>query len=953
MILRRLIKTAVSCLVLPAAIVLPSIARPGTIGVSGQPSAGAFPIAGKGLSASIYVDAGDFDGVKRAAADFAADIKKVSGGEATMISVPKGKTLILAGTLGKNRMIDSLIAAGKISVKDIAGTWENCLVQVVSNPFPGTEKALVIAGSDKRGTIYGLYTLSEQIGVSPWNWWADVPVKKQPGIFVNARRWILGSPAVKYRGIFLNDEAPALSGWTKDNFGGFKHEFYGKLFELILRLKGNYLWPAMWGNAFYDDDPENARLADLYGVVIGTSHHEPLMRAHVEWKRYGSGAWNYDDNAAGLAKFWTGGVKRMGNNESIVTIGMRGDGDEPMSKNANLQLLERIVDDQRKIIADVTGKPASAQPQAWALYKEVQEYYDKGMRVPDDVTLLLCDDNWGAIRKLPALDAKPRGGGYGIYYHFDYVGGPRNYKWINTNPLPRIWEQMNLAYRYNARQIWIVNVGDLKPMEFPVSFFLDYAWNPESINRDQLRQYTRSWAAKQFGGKYAEDIADLLTRYAKYNSRRKPELLNERTYSLVQSREFEQVAGDYRSLYNKAVSLKKQLPKEYHDAYYQLVLHPVAASFNLNALYLATARNQLYASQKRASANEQALLARKLFARDAEISKFYNDTLANGKWRHMMDQTHIGYFTWQEPKMNTIPRLAEITPGDTPELGVSIEGSAKTWPAGEAAVLPGFNRFSQRSYYLELFNRGRGALSFTANASSPWVKIDKKSGTLGRDQRIMVSIDWKKVPSGDQQAKILVKGSDNTALEIAVRVEDFGKNVKGFVPDNGLISIDAGSFSTRSRGMIQWELLPDHGRTGSAVCPLPAAVKTQDPLRADCPYLEYSFFSGKGDSIQVNWYLSPSLDFRNAGGLRFAVSVDGEPPHTVNINKNETEGTWEKHAGDNINIQQSRHWLKAPGNHKVKVFMVDPGIVLQKLVILESKAIDATYLGAPQSVQIN
>ncbi|MFC7669511.1 glycosyl hydrolase 115 family protein [Hymenobacter humi] len=393
----------------------------------------------------------------------------------------------------------------------------------MNNPMPGVERALVIAGSDKRGTIYGIYDLSQQIGVSPWYWWADVPTKQQPALYVLAGRHTQGEPKVKYRGIFLNDEAPALSGWAKEKFGGINSKMYVHVFELILRLRGNYLWPAMWGNAFNDDDKQSPVLADEYGVVMGTSHHEPMVRSQQEWKRYGSGAWNYQTNPKVLQDFWRQGIRNMGTKESIVTVGMRGDGDEPMSEGSNIALLEKIVADQRQILAEETRKPADQTPQLWALYKEVQDYYDKGMRVPDDVTLLLCDDNWGNIRKLPKVGEKPRKGGYGIYYHFDYVGGPRNYKWLNTNPLPRIWEQMHLAHAYGANQIWIVNVGDLKPMELPISFFLDYAWNPDKIKADQVAAYTQRWAAQQFGPTYAGEIGDILAKYAKYNARRKPE----------------------------------------------------------------------------------------------------------------------------------------------------------------------------------------------------------------------------------------------------------------------------------------------------------------------------------------------------------------------------------------------------------------------------------------------
>jgi hypothetical protein len=530
-------------------------------------------------NATICVDPDDFTAVQIAASLLQQDLKAVTGKEPELKNTITGlpKTVIIIGSADRSSFISQLIRQKKINITTIKGKWEAYQLQVVSNPFNGVEHAIVITGSDRRGTAFGVFDLSKQLGVSPWYWWADVPVKKKSSIYMKKGMVFRDAPKVKYRGIFINDEAPALSNWSRSTFGGFNHKFYEKVFELMLRLKANYLWPAMWGNAFYYDDSLNIKTADNYGIVIGTSHHEPLMRAHEEWKYFGKGRkWNYDSTEAGLKEFWRGGMQRAWN-EKIVSVGMRGDGDEPMSRQTATALLERIVKDQRQIIEEVSGKPSSETPQLWALYKEVQDYYDKGMRVPDDVTLLLCDDNWGNIRKLPRLDEKPRKGGYGIYYHFDYVGGPRNYKWVNTNPIPRVWEQMHMAWEYNARQIWIVNVGDIKPMEFPISFFLDYAWNPEKIGADDLQKYTEQWAAAQFGKKYARDIADILAKYAKYNSRRKPELLDANTYNLHNYDEFRTVVTDYYNLLEKAEEINNEIPLEYLDAYFQLVLHPVKA----------------------------------------------------------------------------------------------------------------------------------------------------------------------------------------------------------------------------------------------------------------------------------------------------------------------------------------------------------------------------------------
>ena len=399
--------------------------------VTNSPDRGALALAAGGKAIPIKVDSTDFPGVIRAAHDLQADIQRVTGispqfvGDQNNLAKLSGE-VVLIGTVGKSATIDRLVREHKIDVHQIAGKWESTLVQVVEKPLPGVARALVIAGSDKRGTIFGIYDLSEQIGVSPWYWWADVPVTHRDALYILPGSYVQGEPAVKYRGIFLNDEAPALSGWTHDTFGGMNHQFYTKVFELLLRLRANYLWPAMWGNAFNADDTLNPVLADQYGIVMGTSHHEPMLRAQQEWKRYGTGPWDYNKNANTLDSFWTTGIRHMDHHESIVTVGMRGDGDMPMEEGSNIKLLEKIVADQRAILQKVTGKPASATPQSWALYKEVQDYYDKGMRVPDDITLLLCDDNWGNVRKLPLLDEKPRAGGYGLYYHFDYVGGPRN-----------------------------------------------------------------------------------------------------------------------------------------------------------------------------------------------------------------------------------------------------------------------------------------------------------------------------------------------------------------------------------------------------------------------------------------------------------------------------------------------------------------------------------------------
>jgi len=614
-----------------------------------------FPLVVNKMTASVVLSDTEA-GVRRAANSLMEDFRRVTG------FLPQGflPNAVIIGTLGQSEIIDNLIKNKKVDKSELAGKREKYIIQVIDNPTNSIKQALVIAGSDRRGTIYGIYELSAQIGVSPWYWWADVPVIQQDNLFVKRGKYTDGEPTVEYRGIFLNDEAPALSGWAHATFGGFNHNFYEKVFELILRLKGNFLWPAMWGNAFYDDDAQNGILANQMGVVIGTSHHEPMGRAHDEWRRYGSGAWNYQTNSEKLQQFWRAGMERMKNWDKIITVGMRGDGDEPMSESTNISLLENIISVQRSIIQDVTKKPAEKTPQLWALYKEVQDYYDKGMRVPDDVTLLLCDDNWGNVRKLPALDAPKRSGGYGIYYHFDYVGGPRNYKWLNVSQIQRVWEQMNLTYQYGVSKLWIVNVGDLKPMEFPISFFMDMAWNPNQFNVNNLMNYTEKWCAQQFGEKYAKEAAAILNLQNKYAYRVTPEMLDANTYSLDNYNEFERVVADYKDLNLRAMRLYNLLPAEYRDAFDQLVLFPVNGICNLYEMYFAQAKNRKLAAENNVEANFWADKVKECYDRDSLLSDHYHHEIAGGKWNFMMSQIRIGYDNWQQPDQRKMPAVTYL-----------------------------------------------------------------------------------------------------------------------------------------------------------------------------------------------------------------------------------------------------------------------------------------------------
>ncbi len=607
----------------------------------------------------IYMDANDCRGVSYAANALVKDIRNVSGSQATITS--NRKATILVGTIGHSAAIDQLVKQKRINGNLLKGKREKFIITVVDNQ-------LVIAGSDRRGTIYGIYELSQQMGVSPWYDWADVPVEHHDSIFVNRGTYSDGEPAVRYRGIFLNDEAPCLTSWVKNTYGtGYgDHRFYQRVFELVLRLRGNMMWPAMWGWAFYADDAENEKTADEMGVVMSTSHHEPMARNHQEYarNRQGWGPWNYQKNKANLQKFFREGIERMKGTEQIVTIGMRGDGDEAMSAEADTKLMNQIINDQRKIIADVTGKKASETPQVWALYKEVLDYYDKGMKVPDDVTLLLCDDNWGDVRRVPNAKERKHKGGWGLYYHVDYVGAPRNSKMLNVTPVQNPWEQLTLAYENGIDRLWILNVGDLKPMEYPISQFMDMAWNPHKYSVNNVTRHTRDWCAQQFGESQADEAARILNLVCKYNGRCTPEMLDKNTYSL-ENGEWQEVVNQYLQLEADALRQYNSLPAAYHDAYRQIILFPIEMMSNLHQMYFAQAQNNALYKQGNPKANVWADECERLFKRDSLICDVYNHKMSGGKWNGMMTQKHIGYKSWNDDfEKDTCPELFWVTSKD-------------------------------------------------------------------------------------------------------------------------------------------------------------------------------------------------------------------------------------------------------------------------------------------------
>lgn len=615
-----------------------------------------------GTKDTIRYSQADWTGVKMAVANLRNDLRQVTGSEYAPVVV---------ATVGKSDLAKKYPKQCKL----LKGKWEQYFI------FRDKGK-LVILGSDKRGTIYGIYELSRQIGVSPWYWMADAPIEHHDKLYVLPGTYTDGEPKVKYRGVFINDEWPSFGGWCTNLFGGVNSKAYRHIFELLLRLKANYFWPAMWDSCFNEDDPLSPQLADDMGIVMGTSHHEPMMRAHKEYvhRKAEVGPWDYAQNPKRIEKFFTDGLMRNRKYENIITIGMRGDGDVAMGNGndeENIKTLGKVIEAQRRIIKDCYGIPANTVPQLWAIFTEVQRYYDAGFTVPDDVTLLFCDNNWGYIRRKGTAAERKRKGGLGLYYHIDMNGGPWNDRWVNTTTIPKLREQLHEAYASGIDRIWIINVGDLKPKEVPINFIMDYAWNPDAVKPGDEKTWLEHFSESIFGEHYAKEIADLIRKYSKYNLIRKPEsqvpgLFNEHEMLVTSQR--------WQSLVLRAVQLRNKLPKEMQDAYYQLVYYPVVASAGVALIYN-------YATMG------DSLGVELLMQKDKELSDYYNHVLAGGKWNGMMMDNHIGYTQWSIPDKNRNPMTLGMqvehplaTPVSTTEIAYSayqysraVEGQNSKW----------------------------------------------------------------------------------------------------------------------------------------------------------------------------------------------------------------------------------------------------------------------------------
>lgn len=943
-----------------------------------------FKIVDAGKAVSIILDskAKDYESIKLYAEDFTEDIALVTDVKPSIVNsgTINGNTAIIAGSIGNHEIIDSLIANGKLNVSAIKDKWECYKIQVVEKPTENISKAIVIVGSDRRGTAYGLYHISQDlIGVSPWAFWGDVVPEKQSKIELanTTLNTTSTEPSVKYRGIFLNDEWPSLGTYATNAFGGINEKFYDEVYELILRLKGNYLWPAMWSSEFSLDGSSspiaNAERADKYGVVMGTSHHEPMYRAGNEWgmlnKNYGTnGAWNFFTNANAITKFWEDGVKRNKDFENVITLGMRGEADSALegTLEENIQNLKNVITAQKKLISDYK---LTKEPQVLTIYKEVETFWNGSDTVPglkswnvlDDVTIMLTEDNFGNVRTLPTAQTKDREAGWGMYYHFDYHGGPRSYEWINTVPIEKVWEQMSMAYDYGVDEIWIVNVGDLKPMELPISYFLDLAydfdtWGTNGLNK--TKEYTQEWTDQQFPNTLTkaqeEEISEILMDYTKMNGIRKPEIISATTFSQINYDEAQRQLSKVIELENKAKTMYNLMPAATKDTYYQLVYFPAVASANVMKMQIFAGLNQLYYNRGSVLANTYATLVKECINTDTELTNYYNNTMSQGKWKGMMSSAHIGYTAWNDVGW-AYPKVSYVEPENGAVMVVDVEGSQQSYRTGTAS-LPTFNNTEQECYNVNISNAGNKQFDYTVVTNADWIVVDKLQGTVVNSDAIAVSVDWSKVTK-DSTGTITLSGAGaQVIVNVIAKVTDISSlSAKTFVEANGIISIEAEHYASNvAKSGVQWKTIDHYGKTLSSIKMFPTTVSFTNQETA--PYVEYKVYVASDAQYTLTSYVVPTNNLAMDSRLRYAVAFDDGTATTVDtlpsdfIAGDNGNAPWSNNVMNNIRTTTSTHTL-TKGTHTLRFYGLDAGLVLQKLV-LSSSALPTSYFGPEESFYV-
>ena len=947
----------------------------------------AFTLASPRQTAAILYDASDAAVVKRAAELFAADVEAVTGRRPQVTSAT-GETgpAVIVGTVGGSALIRRLSEAGKIDTAPLEGAWERYLIQTVANPLPGIRKALVIAGSDRRGAAYGLFTLSELIGVSPWYWWADVPVKKHAALHVDAPPTYSQTPSVRYRGIFLNDEDWGLTPWASQTFeperGNIGPRTYAKVCELLLRLKANYLAPAMHPvSTSFNQIPENKLVADTFAIVMGSTHCEPLLlNTASEWDTQTMGPWNYDKNKEGINRVLTQRVRENSPYENVYTLALRGLHDGAMSTtlpmHEKVRMLQQALLDQRQILAENIDRPVETVPQAFTPYKEVLEIYSNGLELPDDVTIVWPDDNYGYMKRLSGVREQRRTGRSGVYYHVSYLGVPHSYLWFSTTPPSLMYEELRKAYDTTADRLWLLNCGDLKGSEMQVSLFLDMAWDIGRFTADNVVTYPARWLAGIFGEAYY-DLEAMTREHLRLAFPRKPEYmgwgyhwnrfdhnceqLTDTDFSFTNYDEAPRRLEAYRKLGARAEALLHEIGDEARPAFYQLVYYPLRGAELMNRMTLGGQRNRWYARQGRAATNAVRDEVQRCYDSLQVITRGYN-SLLGGKWNHMMSmrQNYDGVSAYFN-----LPHLATHDAAGAPRLALQVAGEDVTG-ARAFHALPAFDNYLRRTYPVEIYNRGGGTLAWTAHASEPWVVLSKSAGKTADEERITVGIDWEKAPSGnavpaqivfragEQSEKVLVSLFNPTAPSRA--------ELRGiYVENNGCVSIPAaGCHRVRENDRIKITAVEDLGIEGPALQLGDPTAPLQIFRSRDVPCAEYDFYAFDAGSVDVYTYVLPTFplhadrDFRIGENTntdtKYSVQIDDGALATPSSSHVEYAQVWFESVLRNCAVNKSTLHIDKPGRHTLRIRVGDPGIVLQKIV-LDFGGMKRSYLG-PQSTLI-
>lgn len=949
----------------------------------------AFTLASPRQTAAILYDASDAAVVKRAAELFAADVEAVTGRRPQVTSAT-GETgpAVIVGTVGGSALIRRLSEAGKIDTAPLEGAWERYLIQTVANPLPGIRKALVIAGSDRRGAAYGLFTLSELIGVSPWYWWADVPVKKHAALHVDAPPTYSQTPSVRYRGIFLNDEDWGLTPWASQTFeperGNIGPRTYAKVCELLLlRLKANYLAPAMHPvSTSFNQIPENKLVADTFAIVMGSTHCEPLLlNTASEWDTKTMGPWNYDKNKEGINRVLTQRVRENSPYENVYTLALRGLHDGAMSTtlpmHEKVRMLQQALLDQRRILAENIDRPVETVPQAFTPYKEVLEIYSNGLELPDDITIVWPDDNYGYMKRLSGVREQRRTGRSGVYYHVSYLGVPHSYLWFSTTPPSLMYEELRKAYDTTADRLWLLNCGDLKGSEMQVSLFLDMAWDIGRFTADNVVTYPARWLAGIFGEAYYDRLEAMTREHLRLAFPRKPEYmgwgyhwnrfdhnceqLTDTDFSFTNYDEAQRRLEAYRQLGARAEALLHEIGDEARPAFYQLVYYPLRGAELMNRMTLGGQRNRWYARQGRAATNAVRDEVQRCYDSLQVITRGYN-SLLGGKWNHMMSmrQNYDGVSAYFN-----LPHLATHDAAGAPRLALQVAGEDVTG-ARAFHALPAFDNYLRRTYPVEIYNRGGGTLAWTAHASEPWVVLSKSTGKTADEERITVGIDWVKAPSGnavpaqivfragEQSEKVLVSLFNPTAPSRA--------ELRGiYVENNGCVSIPAaGCHRVRENDRIKITAVEDLGIEGPALQLGDPTAPLQIFRSRDVPCAEYDFYAFDAGSVDVYTYVLPTFplhadrDFRIGENTntdtKYSVQIDDGALATPSSSHVEYSQVWFESVLRNCAVNKSTLHIDKPGRHTLRIRVGDPGIVLQKIV-LDFGGMKRSYLG-PQSTLI-